>query len=341
MGKISAYFGILVITLSVVLLQSNLAYAQSNQGEGNALRISPVRTDLVINPGESKTVDISVTNITEAPADLRAIVNDFGAGDDESGQPRIFLDENAAPQVRGLKKFIQPVEDITLQPQERRSVKVVITVPNDAAGGGYYGAVRFAPKTSAGEENVSLSGSVGSLLLVTVPGDISEKATIKSFNIARQNGDKLGRASTFLTDGSKGDDGKGLQAVLRIENSGNVQIAPFGKAILKKGGKEIASYELNNVQPRGNVLPDSIRRFQIDLGDKTAGFGKYTIEGNFGYGSSGQLLTAKTSFYVVPLPYMLMAVGLLLVIIAAILIAPRWLKSHDRKLLRKVRGSKR
>lgn len=331
-----------VSALFAIVTASSLPSAVSAQSNtGNGMRISPVRVDTTIQPGESKVVDVYITNVTDAPVTLQGIVNDFGASDDESGQPRIYLDDNASAPARGLKKFVKPIGQVALQPREQKNIKVSISIPNDAAGGGYYGAVRFAPANSNNGESVSLSGSVGTLVLVTVPGDISEQANIQSFNIARQNGETLGKASNFFTNGAKGDDGKGLQAVLRVQNTGNVQIAPFGKAILKKSGKEIASYEINNTQPRGSVLPDSTRRFTIDLGDKTAGFGRYTLEGNFGYGSSGQLITAKTSFMVVPMPYVLMFVGLLLLIIAAALIAPRWLKSHDRKLLRKVRGSGR
>lgn len=315
----------------------------TSPSNSSALRIAPVRADLVINPGETKTIDVSVTNVTDAPARLKGIVNDFGPSDDESGQPRIYLDENSSAPSRGLKKFVKPIGEQSFQAQERKTIKVAISMPDSAAGGGYYGTVRFVPITgdSSSEKNVSLTGSVGTLLLVTVPGDIIEKAAVKSFNIARQNGATLGKASNFFTNGGKDGEGgksKGLQAVFRVENKGNVQVAPFGKLLLKKSGKELATYELNNTTPRGNVLPDSIRRFQVDLGDKTTAFGKYSLEGNFGYGSSGQLISVKTSFFVVPLLYIIGAFILVAALIGGLIVAPRLLKSHDRKLLRKVRG---
>jgi hypothetical protein len=329
----------IAISLSTAFVTS--VSAQSAENGGNALRISPVRADLTINPGETKSVDVTVTNVTDKPATLRGIVNDFGPSDDESGQPRVYFDEKSAAPSRGLKKYIETPEKMTLGPKEQRRVKVTIKMPGDAGGGGYFGVVRFAPAEITGRENVTLSGSVGTLLLVTVPGDIVEKASLKTFNVARMNGETLGKASTLFTNGKKGADGKGLQAVLRVENSGNIQLAPFGKAILKKGGSQVATYELNETTPRSNVLPGSVRRFQIDLGDKTGSFGKYTLEGNFGYGSSGQLISAKTSFYVVPLPFLLAAGALVLLLILALVIIPRWLKSHDRRLLRKMRKAGR
>jgi hypothetical protein len=336
-----AIIGVVSAIVTMMAITTSSASAQTQSGGGDALRIAPVRTDLTIKPGETKNIVVNVTNVTKAPAELKGIVNDFGPGDDETGQPRIYLDEKAASPAHGLKKYIKPVGDLSLQPQEQKAVTVTISIPKDAAGGGYYGAVRFAPASTGSKNSVSLSGSVGSLILVTVPGDVVEKAAVKSFNVARQNGDNLGKASNLFTNGNKDSKGKGIQAVLRVQNSGNVQVAPFGKAILKRSGKEIASYELNNVTPRGTVLPDSTRRFQIDLGDKTSSFGRYTLEGNFGYGSQGQLILAKTSFFVLPIPYIIAIVVLFGAILTAILVFPRMLKSHDRKLLRKVRGGKR
>lgn len=97
---------------------------------------------------------------------------------------------------------------------------------------------------------------------------------------------------------------------------------------------------MNSADPRGSVLPDSIRRFSVDFGDKTAGFGKYSVEGNFGYGTKGHLLSASTTFYVIPLLYIIIALVLLALIVLSFFIFPRIIKTHDRNLIRKMRGRK-
>lgn len=328
----------LVAGVAVLTAMTSTVGAQPKPG-GDGLSVSPLRTELTINPGESKSTTVNVTNVTDNPTDLKVIINDFGASQDETGTPQVYLDENSSAPSRGLKSYVQPQGNITLQPKERKSVKITINMPKNVAGGGYYGLVRFAP-ASAGTKGsqVSLSGSVGSLLLVTVPGNIVEQASVKSFNTARMNGDNLGKASNFFVNGGKDAKGNGIQAVLRVQNSGNIQIAPFGKAILSKGGKELATFELNKETPKQNVLPDSTRRFQINMGDKTSSLGRYTVQGNFGYGTKGQLISASTSFWVVPKPYVVAFLLLIVLIIVAAVMAPRMLKRHDRKLLRKVRG---
>lgn len=319
--KVFAVTSALLLLVSVVAANGMTGVAQTVGG--NALRISPVRQDLTIKPGSSKTVDVFVENLTSAPASLEGIVNDFTASTDESGTPRILLDKDAYAPNHGLKRYVSPISEFTLKPKEQKNIKVTITIPKDAAGGGYFGAVRFAPSSTNSNKNVSLSASVGSLLLVTVPGDIKEQVSIAGFNVGK--GDKAG---TFFTSG------KDLKNFVRFQNSGNVQEYPFGKITLKKSGKVLTTVEINSANPRGAVLPDSIRKFVTSIDGKANSFGKYTLEGNFGYGANGQLLSAKTTFYVVPVPYIIGALVLIALIFLAIFV-PRMMKRHDRKLLSK------
>lgn len=312
-----------------VFAQQSKANQQVNQGNG--LRISPVRHDVTIEPGKGQTVDVYVENISGSTAELKGVVNDFVASEDESGKPRVLFDEKDSAPSHGLKNYVAPIQVFRLQPGEQKVVKVTVNIPADAAGGGYYGAVRFLPTNTTSDKNVSLSASVGSLILVTVPGDVKEQLGIIGFNVSRGGGDKA-KASSFFTSG------KDLQLNMRFKNSGNVQASPFGKVILKKGGKEVASYEVNNIQPRGSILPDSVRRFEQKLGDKADGLGKYTLEGNFGYGAGGQLLTGKTTFYVVPTLFVVLGIILVAALLIAIFALPRMIKGRDRKLARKMRG---
>lgn len=324
------YLASAAVLLGVLTAAAMSGSAQAQQGQvntGNGLRISPVRFDLQVQPGKSQTIDVYVENITNSPAELKGVVNDFVAADDESGKPKVLFDEKDSAPSHGLKNYVAPIGTVKLNPKEQKIVKVTINMPQNAAGGGYYGAVRFLPTSTAGGKNVSLSASVGSLILVTVPGDVKEQLGIASINVSRGEG----KASNLFTNG------KDLKTTLRFRNSGNVQAAPFGKMLLKKGKTEIASYEINNTQPRGSVLPSSVRRFEQSLENKATGFGKYTVEGSFGYGNRGELITARTSFYVIPLPFVIVG-GLLLVLLAVGLFAlPKMLRNRDRGVARKMR----
>lgn len=289
---------------------------------GNGYKISPVRTDLTLEPGKSQTLQIYVQNVSSVVENLQVVINDFQASNDESGNPALLLNgKNAA--VHGLRQFITvPTQTLSLQPNEQKVVSVVIAMPTTVTAGGYYGAVRIAPASVNATNNVTLAASVASLILVKVPGDTKEQVSIASIGV--ESGTK--QRSIFTS-------GKNLTAVVRFQNNGDVQEEPFGKIILKKGSTT-TSYEINNTDPRGNVLPGSIRKFTVPL-TKTSSFGKYTLQGNFGYGSNGQLLSASTTFYVIPVTAIVALIVIVALLLFAIFELPRLVKRYNRRVLRK------
>lgn len=301
------------------------ATAKSVKG-GNGLRVSPVRTDLTVSPGKTQIVYIIVTNVTSAPADLQAIINDFTANRDESGNPAILLDANRYASSHSLKRYIAPIPKFSLAPGQEKTIPVTISLPANVAGGGYFGAIRFAPASNntVPGQNVSLAGSVGSLILVKVPGDIKDQMNIASFDVVQNK-----RSSTLFTNN------KNLSTLIRLQNTGNVQEQPFGKVVVKnRSGKVLYSTEFNNVNPPANVLPDSIRRFNVPL-KNVGSFGKYKVEANLGYGSGGQLLTASSSFYVIPLAAMYFGLFLILFILFLIFGLPRMMRSYNERVIRR------
>lgn len=324
--KVYASASLLLAT--VVLLFAGASPVLADSGGGNGLRVSPVRTDLTVDPGTSKTIDVYVTNLTPASADLQGVVDDFTAGSNETGTPDILLNGNKASS-HSLKEYVSPISNFTLAAKATKDVKVTVSIPLGVAGGGYFGTIRFLPASTNTNKNVNLTASVGSLILVTVPGPVTEQLSIASFDVRRMNTatDTLDSPSVFFTSN------KNLNGVVRFDNTGNLQEQPFGKILLKKGSKVIGSYEINDTTPRGNVLPNSIRRFAVPL-KGLGSFGKYTIEGNFGYGNKGQLLTAKTSFYVVPVAAVVIAVVVLLAIVLGIFLVRVYVRDAIQKGLR-------
>jgi len=298
------------------------AYAASSTAT-NGYRVSPVRTDLTIKPGASTTTIVYIQNASSAVENLQVLVNDFQPPKDESGNPELLLNGATAPQ-HSLKQFVTvPTPTFTLQPGQQRAVSVTIHVPAGTAGGGYYGAIRFAPVGAPGDKNVNLNASIASLVLITVTGNLSEQLSIAGFGVAQ--GDVTDLHSIFFNN-------KNLKAVVRFQNSGNVQEQPFGKIVLKKGSKTLATYSVNNTDSPGNVLPDSVRRFTANL-NHIGSFGKYKIIGNFGYGSKGQLLTASATFYVIPVAVIILVVVLLLLILFLIFGLPRLIRRYNRRVV--------
>lgn len=297
-------------------------------GSANGLRVSPVTTNLTLSPGESQVVTVYVQNVTDNTVELQAVVNDFvAAPNNENGIPALLLNPGQYAPTHSLKRFIAPLANVTLGPREQKAISVDITIPKGTSGGGYYGAVRFAPASLDTSKNITLSASVASLILVRVPGNFKEQLNLVSFDVRKGVN---GGSSVIFTSG------KNLVVAARFQNVGDAQEQPFGKVLLRQDSKQLASYEINDSTPRGNVLPGSIRIFTVNL-DHIGTFGKYTVIGNFGYGTSGQLVSGQTTFYIIPVPAILGVLAIVLIILFFIFVFPRMKSAYDRGVLSRAR----
>lgn len=298
--------------------------AASTTNNANTLKISPVRTDLTIKPGTNQQVELDVTNLTASPMMIHPIENDFVQGD-ESGTPALILDENSYAPTHSLKRFMVPLTNVTIPAHGIQKLNLTIKVPASAKAGGYYGAVRFAPVSADGTKNVNLNASAASLILVTVPGALTEQLNLTNFDI-QQKGDT---ATSFRNPDN-------LSVLLRFENKGNVQVAPFGQIYVKKGKKVVYTANFNQQDPHDQVLPDGARRWTIPL-QHIGKFGKYTVGGTFSYGTSNKSIEITKTFWVIPTTYIIGGIVLLLVIIALIFSFVVFLRNYKKRILRQSR----
>ena len=304
--KQQPYMKVLVVGLFTVAMAAGLvahnAAAQSASESANALKISPVRTDVSMNPGEKKKVKITVTNPANFDVTVRPVQNDFIAGD-ENGTPALILDENEFAPNHSLKRFMEPVENVTVPSRESKTVELGIAVPSGAEPGGYFGALRFAPVASADGGQVNLNTSVASIILLRVNGDVPEKLDMTDFEVRKD-----GKEGNFFMDGNN------LSVFFRFKNEGGVQLGPIGKISVVKGNEVVYETDFNNKDQRDTVLPDSARRWNVGL-EGIEGFGKYTVNTTFTYGSKNQTIEVVKSFWIVPVWVMIAAgIGLLLFI---------------------------
>lgn len=313
---------IAVIAVIVGLFAWVSPLAGANDQPVNTLKVSPVRTDIEVLPGESKAVQATVTNLTDAEITVRALTNDFIAGD-EWGTPSLILDENEFAPTHSLKRFMGPLPDVAIPARQARTVEVLITVPESAQAGGYFGAVRFAPTTPNSGGQVNMNASVASLILLTVPGDITEKIELTDFNIEQDR-----KSGTYFNSSND------LHAAFRFENKGNVQIGPFGKISVKKGDTVVHEEDFNNKDLRDMILPDSARRWEIPL-KNIGSFGKYTVSAVFTYGTTNQTIEVTKSFWVVPMSVIIATIIIILAIVALILGVWTFLRGYKKRILRK------
>lgn len=292
---------VLVASLMATLGRVN---AQEGQQSGSGLSISPTRSELRIQAGETGEVEISVRNVTRGAIVAKPFISDFESND-VTGEPKLITNTEKRSSA-SIANFVSGLQDIQLAAGESKNVKYKVSIPRDAAPGGYYGAVTFraVPAEQAGLDSgqVALTANLASLVLVEVPGDITEQIQISGVKVLK--GEKAG---SFFT-------GKPNSASIQIKNNGNGFSKPFGTIVLNNmSGKEVFKYELNNATPRGNILPKTTRTFT----DKIEGIskpGRYTLIANVSHGSGGEVITQKVSFWYIPVWLLVTMLVLLLAI---------------------------
>lgn len=310
----------IVVAIGVAAMVDVPTQAQANPSS-NVLKISPVRSDITVKPGESRTVATTITNLTKEPITVRAVQNDFVSGD-ERGTPALILDDKKFAPTHSLKRFMKPLADVTVPANQSKTVNVVVTIPKDAQAGGYFGAVRFAPTSPDGGGQVNLSASAASLVLLTIPGNTVEKLTLTHFDILQN--DQAGLS--FSTP-------ENIKSTVRFENKGNVQVAPFGKVTVLQGNTIVSEADFNNKKPFDVILPDSARRWDVPL-EKIGNFGHFTVKATFTYGEKNQTIEVEKSFWVIPQAVIIAAIVGVVVLI--LLIAAIWffLRSYKKRILR-------
>lgn len=252
---------------------------------GQGLEISPPVVELSADPGQTVTATIRVRNVTSGDLIAKGQADDFGAGTDESGQPKLLLDEEGAGRYT-LRHWVSGVPDLRLAPQELKTSTIKITVPANAEPGGHFGVIRFTavPPDLQGT-GVALSASVGSLVLLKVSGAVKDDLSLLEFSTWQKE-----RKHGFFEHGP-------VDFLVRVKNTGTVHEKPQGTIeVTNTFGAKVASVAVN--EKGGNVLPDSIRRFEQSLTNKRL-FGLYTAKLSMTY-AGDKKLEASMKFWVIP-----------------------------------------
>lgn len=326
MKKIDSYrfisFFVAVIISSLLLITPSGAVSNiSNAAQG--LQISPALVDLNASRGSTQEITLNVMNITAADLVYSESVVDFKSSG-ETGSPQIVTDSDS-PSTVSIRTWFENIPQFSLNAGKSKKIIARITIPNDAEPGGHYGVLRFsgnAPEMDT--TGVGLAASTGVLILIRVDGDITEKASLASFYSSNS-----GKQQWFFENGP-------IEFTTRIKNDGNIHVKPSGNIEIRDMfGNLVSNLSINQQNPKSNILPDSIRRFESKL-NKSWLFGKYTANLALGYGLNGQAITGTIDFWVIP--YKLI-ITVLFVIATIIFILSRVMKAHNKRVIARYKRS--
>jgi hypothetical protein len=296
-------------------------------GSGQALEIAPPLITLTANPGQTIQAQIKLRDIAKNDLLVTNQVNDFVANG-EDGTPKILTDTDQTSPF-SVKDWITTIPSLLLKPQEIKTLNIAINVPTNASPGGHYGVIRFTgtpPKLNG--TGVSLSASLGALVLLTVSGKLHHDLSVQEFSV-----NDGGKAGSFFQSAP-------LTFVTRLHNTGNVQEEPSGHIIITDMfGKTIAGLNVN-LPPR-NILPDSIRKFESKLDKNVIGhkrlFGRYHATLTLNYGDNNkQTVTASITFWVIPWHLIL---GVIIALIAGFFLLRFLIRRYNRRIISRVQNA--
>lgn len=310
--------------MTLVLVSVLPVSAQQNP-TGSGLSISPLLSEFTLKPGQADKLDINLKNITLNKITAQASIADFES-DGVSGNPKIITDPNHIS-PNSIRKFVLGLEDIPLDVGEQKKVTLAIQTLNDVAPGAYFGIIRYkavpAGETTPAPGEVSLSASVGTIVLITVPGTLREQVQLTALHIHR--GDRKG---TLFFE-------KPTKIGVELRNLGNGFVKPFGTVEIRNmAGKEVYTYQLNNTNPRANILPSSNRIFENNIKNINQP-GRYTVTASISYGAGSQVLTLKKTFWYIPLWLTAVILAVLLLLVYLVYRAYRRYRHESKRAYRR------
>ena len=288
----------LLVLSTIYHLTSNISYAQVSTG----LSAIPPRLEVEVKPDGTTTQVIKVRNESSELKTIKVSLRDFVVNDDK-GTPT-FLDETSDTDNNrwAASAWIQvSPTSLTLKPGEMKSLTLTILPPANALPGGHYAAVVYSPDsfTSLNTTSASIQTNVGTLVYVTIPGDITQKASVQSFSAPRFS--EFGPIDFKAT----------------VKNSSDIHIQPKGTITVNNWfGHEIDKLQLAET----NIFPYTTRDFSNTLNKKWL-FGRYRAYLGAEYGTAGGLIEATLFFWVIPWRLLILIVAAIAIVITLITIS--------------------
>jgi plastocyanin len=269
------------------------------------LTVVPAKVELTVQPGQTLDFTITLMNRSSEPLELMVYPMDYYVNPDNT-----YVFEEPGYYTYSCSRWVQVMhERVTIPPDSQLEELFRLNIPQDAEPGGHYGVLFFQDaREPPPEQGARPSPRVGSLLLLTVPGDIVREGSITGFEVQND----------FLSLWGPGEDGglgwpaKSIGYHLEVENSGNVHITVYAEIrYWSRFGFGTGSLELGFM----TILPGTVRYFDGYLPSPPA-LGIYKAEALMTYGPDQATFDvekrAETSFTVIPVLWILFIIlGLL------------------------------
>lgn len=256
-----------------------------------SVSLYPVSFRYDIPRGASQTGVITVTNPSEVSLSLQVETENFSGGD---GGTVEYAPDGAK---YGLLSWMSVDKTpFTLGPGQKKEVPFSISVPQNAEVGGHYGTILFRASGADdgnGGSAIGISGRIGSIILVSVPGD------------AKKGGDLISvSAPAFVQYGP-------LALTASYKNTGSVHYVTKGTATFTGiFGRRTVNFD------EKTILPD-VQRETIATLDKTWLIGPVFMKATLEAGDGTTQTMSATTFAFPVIPGVATVAALLLIFFGA------------------------
>lgn len=252
--------------------------------------VGPTKTELTIEPGTEKVMELLVTNRMGERRSFRLSTEDAKGSDDPS-QTVVLLGDDRGPY--SLKDYLKFEEtNFELESGQRARIPVTVSIPQDAQPGGLYGSVivTTASVPVTGDTTIQTGAKAGSvieariasLFFITIPGEIEKKGSLVEFST-------IPNEARFFSTGP-------INFQILFENTGSVHLNPYGTVSIKNLlGEEVGTLRADP----WFAMPESTRRRELSW-DRPYLLGYYTAELQLHRGYGADVDTATVSFFVLP-----------------------------------------
>lgn len=287
----------------------------------------PPRVEIVAKPGETIQKTLQIHNSSSTGQYIQVTTADFIVGED--GRTPVQINETTSNRYSLASWITVSPTRFLLQPSATQIVDLLVQVPSNALPGGHYAMVLYGiaqgsqassqdltqnkPKTSSG-----ITGRVGTLVYVTVPGNIHEEAFIRG-----------AKAPSLVENGP-------VTISFKVENRSDVHIRPNSSIeITDIFGRQIDTIK---VEPE-NIFPYTMRDFSARF-DHVWGLGRYEAKIIVPYGNQGKVVEALVFFWMIPYKLITTVLILILAVVAIVISIRRHLlyrkdvKSQEIELLK-------
>lgn len=293
-----------ILPILLFVLITPFIVSPTHAQEALGLTAIPPRLEVSVEPGQVVTKEIKVRNDSSVERIISTSVKDFIVTDDKGTPVQLDGVDDSSNRWASSNWIQVSPSSLKLQPKETKSLIVTIIAPDNPTAGGHYAMILHSPKNeiTLSETGSKIETYVGTLVYITVPGDIKEDAQVKEFS-----------APKFLEYGP-------VDFKTIITNYSDIHISPVGAInITNTFGGKTASLALDGI----NIFPGTNREFNTTL-DRKFLFGRYTAKLAVGYGATGQALTAALVFWVIPWRLIILVIAAISIMVAiAILIRHR------------------